>query len=64
MTQELRDSEIQKKLWHDFYEKLSEFFYIEKIPEEQQHVNYRSSDILLLKIIKKWYLYSYDLTGD
>ncbi|XP_026485557.1 protein N-lysine methyltransferase METTL21D-like isoform X1 [Vanessa tameamea] len=53
LTQELRDSDIQKKLWDVFYEKLTEFFYIEKIPEEQQHVNYRSSDILLLKIIKK-----------
>ncbi|CAG9579809.1 unnamed protein product [Danaus chrysippus] len=53
LTQELRDSEIQKKLWNDFYEKLNEYFYIEKIPEEQQHVNYRSPDILLLKIIKK-----------
>ncbi|XP_041968466.1 protein-lysine methyltransferase METTL21D-like [Aricia agestis] len=53
LTQELRDSDIQKKLWSVFYEKLSEFFFIEKIPEEQQHVNYRSSDILLLKIIKK-----------
>ncbi|XP_045449344.1 protein N-lysine methyltransferase METTL21D-like isoform X2 [Melitaea cinxia] len=53
LTQEIRDSEIQKKLWNVFYEKLSESFYIEKIPEEQQHINYRSSDILLLKIIKK-----------
>lgn len=53
LTQELRDTEIQKKLWKIFYEKLAEFFYIEKIPEEQQHTNYRSSDILLLKMIKK-----------
>ncbi|XP_034828438.1 protein N-lysine methyltransferase METTL21D-like [Maniola hyperantus] len=53
LTQELRDSEIQKKLWNDFCDKLAELFYVEKIPEEQQHVNYRSSDILLLKITKK-----------
>ncbi|XP_045767182.1 protein N-lysine methyltransferase METTL21D-like isoform X1 [Maniola jurtina] len=53
LTQELRDSDIQKKLWNDFSDKLAELFYVEKIPEEQQHVNYRSSDILLLKITKK-----------
>ncbi|XP_023934853.1 protein N-lysine methyltransferase METTL21D [Bicyclus anynana] len=53
LTQELRDSEIQKKLWSDFCEKLAEYFYVEKIPEDQQHVNYRSSDILLLKLTKK-----------
>lgn len=53
LTQELRDSEIQKRLWKSFYEKLAEFFYIEKVPEEQQHINYRSSDITLLKITKK-----------
>ncbi|XP_049870831.1 protein N-lysine methyltransferase METTL21D-like [Pectinophora gossypiella] len=53
LTQELRDSEIQKKLWNAFYEKVSENFYIEKIPEDQQHANYRSSDIVLLKLNKK-----------
>ncbi|XP_045514669.1 protein N-lysine methyltransferase METTL21D-like [Pieris brassicae] len=53
LTQELRDSEIQKKLWKSFYEKLTEYFYIEKVPEEEQHINYRSSDIVLLKITKK-----------
>ncbi|KAM3967138.1 protein N-lysine methyltransferase METTL21D [Aphomia sociella] len=53
LTQELRDSDIQKKLWESFFEKLTEFFYVEKIPEEQQHANYRSSDIVLLRINKK-----------
>lgn len=53
LTQELRDSEIQKQLWESFYEKISELFYIEKVPEEQQHVNYRSSDIILLRLKKK-----------
>ncbi|KAG7310040.1 hypothetical protein JYU34_004572 [Plutella xylostella] len=53
LTQEMRDSEIQKRLWDTFYERLSENFNIEKIPEEQQHVNYRSSDIVLLKITRK-----------
>ncbi|KAJ2947456.1 hypothetical protein O0L34_g17240 [Tuta absoluta] len=54
LTQELRNSDIQKQLWDSFYEKVSESFNIEKIPEEQQHTNYRSSDILLLKITKKF----------
>ncbi|XP_053606014.1 protein N-lysine methyltransferase METTL21D-like [Plodia interpunctella] len=53
LTQELRDSELQKRLWESFYDKISEFFYIEKIPEEQQHANYKSSDIILLRISKK-----------
>lgn len=49
----MRDSDAQKKLWDAFYEKLTEHFDVEKIPEEQQHVNYRSPDIALLKITKK-----------
>ncbi|XP_026759675.1 protein N-lysine methyltransferase METTL21D-like [Galleria mellonella] len=53
LTQELRDSDIQKRLWDTFYEKLSEFFYVEKIPEDEQHANYRSPDIVLLRINKK-----------
>lgn len=53
LTQELRDSEIQKRLWEMFYEKLTDSFYIEQIPEAQQHANYRSPDIILLKLIKK-----------
>ncbi|XP_026330188.1 protein-lysine methyltransferase METTL21D-like [Hyposmocoma kahamanoa] len=53
LTQELRDSEIQKQLWESFHEKISEIFYIEQVPEEQQHANYRSSDIILLRLNKK-----------
>lgn len=53
LTQELRDTETQKKLWETFYNKLVDLFFVEHIPEEQQHTNYRSSDILLLRIIKK-----------
>lgn len=53
LTQELRDTEIQRTLWNSFYEKLTELFDVEKIPEEEQHANYRSSDIVLLKISKK-----------
>lgn len=53
LTQEMRDSDIQKSLWNTFYEKLIEIFHVEKIPEEQQHANYRSSDITLLRINKK-----------
>lgn len=53
LTQELRDTEIQKRLWNEFYEKLTEMFHVEKIPEEEQHINYRSTDIVLLKINKK-----------
>lgn len=55
LTQELRDSEIQKKLWKKFYNKLTDLFIVEQIPEEEQHKNYRSSDILLLRIKKKSY---------
>lgn len=52
LTQELRDSQLQKDLWALFYEKLIDNFCVKKIPEEEQHVNYRSSDIILLKISK------------
>lgn len=53
LTQEMRDSEVQKGLWDTFYEKLTDNFDVEKIPEDQQHANYRSSDIILLRITKK-----------
>lgn len=53
LTQEMRDSDLQKKLWESFYKKISDHFVMEKIPEEQQHTNFRSSDIILLKIKKK-----------
>lgn len=49
----MRDSEVQKGLWDTFYEKLTDNFDVEKIPEDQQHANYRSSDIILLRITKK-----------
>lgn len=55
LTQEMRDSDTQKILWESFYEKISDYFCIEKIPEEQQHTNFRSPDIILLKINKKKY---------
>ncbi|KAJ0177777.1 hypothetical protein K1T71_006650 [Dendrolimus kikuchii] len=53
LTQELRDTDTQKKLWESFYDKLVDSFYVEQVPEEQQHANYRSPDIVLLRIIKK-----------
>ncbi|XP_075976476.1 protein N-lysine methyltransferase METTL21D-like [Anticarsia gemmatalis] len=53
LTQELRDSDIQKNLWTSFYEKLIDKFEVERIPEEEQHSNYRSPDIVLLRINKK-----------
>ncbi|RVE47583.1 hypothetical protein evm_007781 [Chilo suppressalis] len=53
LTQELRDTEIQKRIWNKFYELLTDNFHVQKIPEEQQHTNYRSSDIILLKLNKK-----------
>ncbi|XP_048000747.1 protein N-lysine methyltransferase METTL21D-like isoform X2 [Leguminivora glycinivorella] len=53
LTQEMRDSEVQKRLWTKFFEKLNEIFNVEQIPEEEQHKNYRSPDILLFKITKK-----------
>ncbi|CAB3235566.1 unnamed protein product [Arctia plantaginis] len=53
LTQELRDTKLQKSLWHSFYEKLINSFSVVKIPEEEQHSNYRSPDIVLLKLTKK-----------
>lgn len=53
LTQEMRDSDIQKRLWEIFFAKISDIFQVEKIPEEEQHANFRSADILLLKITKK-----------
>ncbi|KAG6441385.1 hypothetical protein O3G_MSEX001752 [Manduca sexta] len=54
LTQELRDSEVQKQLWDKFYTKLTNIFNVIKIPQEEQHANYRSEDIILLKISKKF----------
>ncbi|XP_026731298.1 protein-lysine methyltransferase METTL21D-like [Trichoplusia ni] len=53
LTQELRQTEAQKTMWTSFYDKLSDYFFIKQIPEEEQHVNYKSPDILLLKLSKK-----------
>lgn len=53
LTQELRNDELQKNLWSSFYDKLTDSFHVEKIPEEEQHLNYRSTDIVLLRIYKK-----------
>lgn len=53
LTQEIRNSDVQKKIWESFYQKLNDSFYIEQIPEEQHHASYRSSDIILLRITKK-----------
>lgn len=56
LTQEMRDSDTQRELWSSFYGKLTDNFNVDKIPEEEQHINYRSADILLLRISKKWYI--------
>lgn len=53
IAQELRDSDTQKRLWTRFKEKLDANFVVEKIPEENQHQDYRSRDIILLKATKK-----------
>ncbi|XP_013173796.1 PREDICTED: protein-lysine methyltransferase METTL21D-like [Papilio xuthus] len=53
LTQEMRDTEVQKRLWNEFYEKLTDNFHVQKIPEDEQHMNYRSPDIVLLKINRK-----------
>lgn len=53
LTQEMRDSDTQRELWSSFYGKLTDNFNVDKIPEEEQHINYRSADILLLRISKK-----------
>lgn len=53
LTQEMRDSDTQRELWTSFYGKLTDNFNVDKIPEEEQHINYRSADILLLRISKK-----------
>lgn len=53
LTQEIRGTKLQKNLWISFYEKLTNSFSVEKIPEEEQHLNYQSPDIVLLKMTKK-----------
>jgi len=53
ISQELRETEKQKTTWKMFLDKLAEHFILSYVPEEEQHLIYRSSDIILINAKKK-----------
>jgi len=53
ICQELRETEKQKNTWKMFLDALVEHFTLTYVPEEEQHLIYRSSDIILINAKKK-----------
>lgn len=52
LSQELRDSDIQKNNWHHFLTLVKQHFKVETIPLTEQNTDYCSPDIVLLKLNK------------
>lgn len=52
-SQEIRDTDKQKEIWNCYLQQLQMEFNVEEIPTSQQHMEFSSRDIKLLKITKK-----------
>ncbi|KAJ9585072.1 hypothetical protein L9F63_020580 [Diploptera punctata] len=53
ISQEERDTDKQRHVWQNFEQELLKYFEVTKIPEQQQHPDYCSPDIVVLHAIKK-----------
>lgn len=53
LAQELRDSDVQKNNWQLFLAHIQEFFKVTKIPPAEQNCEYRSPDIILLRLTRR-----------
>ncbi|PSN31582.1 Protein-lysine methyltransferase METTL21D [Blattella germanica] len=53
ISQEERDTEKQLRVWKNFQQALQEHFDVIKVPEEDQHPEFYSSDIVILHARKK-----------
>jgi hypothetical protein len=53
ISQEERDTETQHIIWKVFQEMLESHFEVTKIPEQEQHPDFRSPDIVVLRAMKR-----------
>ncbi|XP_023713233.1 protein-lysine methyltransferase METTL21D isoform X3 [Cryptotermes secundus] len=53
ISQEERDTEKQRIIWKVFQEKLESHFEVTKIPEQEQHPDFCSPDIVVLRAMKR-----------
>jgi hypothetical protein len=53
ISQEERDTEKQQTVWKAFQELLQRHFEVTKIPEQEVHLDFSSSDIIVLRAMKK-----------
>jgi hypothetical protein len=53
ISQEERDTEKQRIIWKVFQEMLESHFEVTKIPEQEQHPDFCSPDIIVLRAMKR-----------
>jgi hypothetical protein len=53
ISQEERDTEKQRTVWNAFQELLQRHFEVTKIPEQELHPEFCSSDIIVLRAVKR-----------
>jgi aminopeptidase-like protein len=53
ISQEERDTEKQQIVWNAFQEMLQSHFEVTKIPEQEQHQDFCSPDIIVLRAMKR-----------
>lgn len=53
ISQEERDTEKQRIIWKVFQEMLESHFEVTKIPEREQHPDFCSQDIVILRAMKR-----------
>jgi len=53
ISPEERDTEKQQTVWKAFQELLQRHFEVTKIPEQELHPDFCSSDIIVLRAVKK-----------
>jgi len=53
ISQEEQDIEKQRTVWRDFQELLQRHFEVTKIPAQELHPDFCSSDIIVLRAVKR-----------
>jgi len=53
ISQEERDTEKQRTVWNVFQELLQRYYDVTKIPEQELHPDFCSSDIIVLRAVKR-----------
>ena len=53
ISQEERDTETQRTVWNAFQELLQRHFEVTKFPEQELHPDFCSTDIIVLRAVKR-----------